>query len=597
MDEMTTLLFQRVAVFRSQIEREKMIPSIETVESLITGLEQAVERARDEGEMLAKEKGVLARQNQELAQKNELLMRQNGALERENQNLERECKTLERHNTNLLRQNTQLERHNAALEEGRLTQKAEKQRYRDLFEFAMDPSLITDINGILVDANHAAAEMLNILPGELIGKSLISFVAAPHHPLFMMLLKHMRRMKDIEMRIQPHGADGENAGMDISLDLAALYDQTGKPVLLHWQLRDITERRQAMAALNASERRFRAVFNEARIGIMLLNLDGKIMRANRAVQDILGYGEQELHSRALSELVCPDDPPVSNALPMLKENHNRHFFLENRLRRRDGNYIWVSLTVSALCDEQGQPQYAMAMIENISAEKEAAAELAEMRRRLLENGETERLQLAQVLHDGPTQDLYAAAFRLANFYDLQSSVEQQNNMKELETMLKQVANTLRDTVEDLRPPTIANLGLERAIRSHAERVQEQHPELEVKLHLTRDGQALSPHTRLAFFRIYQQCMMNILHHAQATQAIIALHVNEEETSLDIWDNGKGFVLPSKWVDLVRQGHYGLAGIAERVEVLGGSFRVETRPGAGTLVHVVAPREKNRILGN
>ncbi len=230
------------------------------------------------------------------------------------------------------------------------------------------------------------------------------------------------------------------------------------------------------------------------------------------------------------------------------------------------------------------------MIENISAEKEAAAELVEMRRRLLENGETERLRLAQELHDGPTQDLYAAAFRLASFSEPQGSAEHQDNMQAMEGMLKQVANTLRDIVEELRPPTIANLGLERAIRSHADRLQEQHPELEVKLHLTRDGQALPPHTRLAFFRIYQQCMANILRHAQASQAMVAFHVNDVETSLDIWDNGRGFVLPAKWVDLVREGRYGLAGIAERVQALGGSLSVETRPGAGTLVHMVAPRE-------
>jgi signal transduction histidine kinase len=80
--------------------------------------------------------------------------------------------------------------------------------------------------------------------------------------------------------------------------------------------------------------------------------------------------------------------------------------------------------------------------------------------------------------------------------------EQQNNLKNLETMLKQVANTLRDIVENLRPPTIANLGLERAIRSYAGKVQEEHPELELKLHLTRDGQELPHHTRLALFRIF-----------------------------------------------------------------------------------------------
>jgi len=403
----------------------------------------------------------------------------------------------------------------------------------------------------------------------------------------MTLLTRLQRMKDIELTILPRGMARER-GLDTSLTLSTFFSETGRPVLLHWQLRDITERRQAMAALNASERRFRAVFNEASLGIVLLDMDGNIIRSNRAIQEMVGYSEQELYNRPLSELACPDDAPLGNAWIMLRENRQGRFAIENRLRRRDGQYFWTGISLSALCNEQGQAQHVVAMVENISAEKQAAAELAEMRRRLLENGESERLRLAQELHDGPTQDLYAAAFRASNFSDQITDPAQQETLKELQFMLKGVANTLRDIVGELRPPTIANLGLERAIRSHAERLQEQHPSLELKLHLTRDGQTLPPHTRLAFFRIYQQCLSNIIRHAQASQAVISFHVNEDEATLDIWDNGKGFHLPAKWVDLLREGHYGLAGIADRVQALGGTLNVETQPGSGTLVHVSAP---------
>jgi PAS domain S-box-containing protein len=593
MDEQTSLLLQRVAVLRSQLKSDKSLPRTETVEALVADLEQAIEHARDENALLRKEKELLTRQAQELARKTELSRQQKEMLERQNQALERERKTLERHNTYLLRQKNQVEHHNAALEESRAVLETEKQRYRDLFEYAPDAYLITDNTGIIRDANRAAAEMLRTSQRELKGESLLSFIAARHQSLFMTLLTHLQRMKDIELCIQPHGMSQKADDLDTSLTLSTFYDETGKPVLLLWLLRDMTERRRAMAALNASERRFRTVFNEASLGIVLLDLDGKIVRANRAFQEMLGYDELELYNRELAALACPDDAAIGNVSLMLQDNRQGHFFIENRLQRRDGQYIWTGIALSALSNEHGQVQYAMAMIENITAEKQAAADLSEMRRRLLENGETERLRLAQELHDGPTQDLYAAAFRMSNISDQIPDPTQQNNIKDLQDMLKQVANTLRDIVGELRPPTIANLGLERAIRSHADRLAEQHPELELKLHLTRDGQALLPHTRLAFFRIYQQCMSNILRHAQASQAVVAFHVNEKEVSLDIWDNGKGFILPGKWVDLLREGHYGLAGIAERVEALGGEFRVETKPGAGTLVHVAAPCEKKQ----
>jgi signal transduction histidine kinase len=215
-----------------------------------------------------------------------------------------------------------------------------------------------------------------------------------------------------------------------------------------------------------------------------------------------------------------------------------------------------------------------------------------MRRRLLESGEVERLRLAQELHDGPMQDLYGTVFKISSFNDGGIDPAMANNLKDMQEMIKNVANTLRVIVGELRPPTIGNLGLERAIRSHADRVAEQHPELEIKLQLTRDGQSLPSHTRLAFFRIYQQCMANILRHAEASQVMISFHLSEEELALDVWDNGKGFRLPEKWVSLLREGHFGLAGIAERVEALGGALKIDTRPGAGTLVHVAAPRDRN-----
>jgi PAS domain S-box-containing protein len=591
MDDQTSLLLQRVAVLRSQLKSDKSLPRTETVESLVAELEQAIEYVYGENDLLRKEKEMLTRQAQDLVRKNDLLRRQNETLEHHGETLERERKTLERHNTNLLRQKSQVEHHNAALEESRASLETEKRRYSDLFEFAPDAYLITDNTGIIQDANRAAAEMLRTSQRELKAESLLSFIAVRHQPLFMTLLTRLQRMKDIELSILPHGLARSSEGVDTSLTLSTFYDETGKPVLLLWLLRDMTERRRAMAALNASERRFRTVFNEASLGIVLLDLEGKIVRANRALQEMLGYSEQELYNRELAGLACPDDAPLGNVALMLKDNRQGHFFIENRLQRRDGQYIWSGISLSALSNEHGQVQYAMAMIENITAEKQAAAELAEMRRRLLENGETERLRLAQELHDGPTQDLYAAAFRLSNISDQMSDSAQQDEMQAMQEMLKQVANILRDIVGELRPPTIANLGLERAIRSHVDRLQEQHPNLELKLHLTRDGQTLPPHTRLAFFRIYQQCMSNILRHAQASQVVIAFHVNENEATLDIWDNGKGFTLPTKWVDLLREGHYGLAGIAERVEALGGALKVETKPGAGTLVHVSAPCEK------
>jgi signal transduction histidine kinase len=62
----------------------------------------------------------------------------------------------------------------------------------------------------------------------------------------------------------------------------------------------------------------------------------------------------------------------------------------------------------------------------------------------------------------------------------------------------------------------------------------------------------------------------------------------EEAYLEITDNGKGFDVPANWIEFVRQGHYGLAGAAERANALGGVLKVQSKPGNSTTIKVVIP---------
>ena len=135
--------------------------------------------------------------------------------------------------------------------------------------------------------------------------------------------------------------------------------------------------------------------------------------------------------------------------------------------------------------------------------------------------------------------------------------------------MQEVIQKLRVICGDLRPPALAPFGLERAIRSHAERFEESHPELRVSLELTPDGQTLPDAMRLALYRVYQESMNNIAKHAEARQVHVRLALDEARVALEIRDDGRGFVLPERWIELGRQEHYGLLGISERRTRSGG----------------------------
>jgi signal transduction histidine kinase len=235
----------------------------------------------------------------------------------------------------------------------------------------------------------------------------------------------------------------------------------------------------------------------------------------------------------------------------------------------------------------------MALEQRENERKQVEEELAETRHRLTEAREAERLFLAQELHDGPVQDLLALDFRVVG---LEEVLPDGNGLEELERIratVQDVTRTLRVICGELRPPTLTPFGLSVAMRSHARRVQEEHPELEIGLHLMPDGLALPEQMRLALFRIYQQALDNVLRHADASYVLVRFAMDESQVVLEVRDNGRGFDVPSRWINMARHGHLGVVGASERAEAIGGRLRVESTPGNGTVMWVTAPRPNHR----
>jgi two-component system, chemotaxis family, CheB/CheR fusion protein len=137
-------------------------------------------------------------------------------------------------------------------------------------------------------------------------------------------------------------------------------------------------------------------------------------------------------------------------------------------------------------------------------------------------------------------------------------------------------------------PTLAPFGLEKAIKSHIDQFQQSHPELEVKLALMPDGQTLPEQMRLALFRICQAALANVVRHAAARHVFIRFRLDTEQVVLEVQDDGLGFELPARWIEIAREGHLGLIGMVERAESIGGQLKVISAPGQGTLIQAVVP---------
>jgi signal transduction histidine kinase len=202
--------------------------------------------------------------------------------------------------------------------------------------------------------------------------------------------------------------------------------------------------------------------------------------------------------------------------------------------------------------------------------------------------EEERKKVSLEIHDGPAQTLYAALFRLQTYQALLGS-DPEHAAQELEGAVGSIRDTLQEIrrlIFDLRPMSLDEIGLVPALRQYAEKLSSRHAiRIEVKTRGPERRFAVSLET--ALYRIVQEALTNTWKHARATKASVTVTFDARRCNIQIADDGIGFDLTA--VGANGQGeHLGIAGIRERAEMIGGTLRIASAPGAGTTVIVSVP---------
>jgi PAS domain S-box-containing protein len=135
---------------------------------------------------------------------------------------------------------------------------------------------------------------------------------------------------------------------------------------------DITERKRAEEALGRSERQFRALFEEAPVGIALVDSHGRPFESNRKLQQMLGYSADELEIMPFTAFTHPDDVEIDWALFTDVLNRRRDYYhIQKRYVRKDGRLVWGALTVYVVRDDHGEPMFTIGMVEDITERKRA----------------------------------------------------------------------------------------------------------------------------------------------------------------------------------------------------------------------------------
>ncbi len=153
----------------------------------------------------------------------------------------------------------------------------------------------------------------------------------------------------------------------------------GKVIRLRGTFQDITERRLAEEALRDSEERFRSTFELAAVGIAHVAPDGRWLRMNRRLCDIVGYTADELKEMTFQDVTHPDDLDADLAQAhRLLEGEIETYSMEKRYIRKAGSVVWINLTGSLVRRPSGEPNYFIAVVEDISDRKRVEEELNKM---------------------------------------------------------------------------------------------------------------------------------------------------------------------------------------------------------------------------
>lgn len=208
---------------------------------------------------------------------------------------------------------------------------------------------------------------------------------------------------------------------------------------------------------------------------------------------------------------------------------------------------------------------------------------------ITEGQEEERRRLARELHDDTVQSLVALGQRVEM---AQKALARNPSMTvarlaELKEMVSATIADLRRFIRHLRPLYLEDLGLLPALEMLAQELDRQDA-TRVSYHVTGEPYRLPPDLELAIFRIAQEALNNVAHHAQARSATLHANYDPAGVTLTIEDDGIGFDPPEQPTDLAEQGHFGLMGMRERALLHGGHLSIRSVPGEGTRVVAFLP---------
>ena len=515
-------------------------------------------------------------------------------------------------------------------------------RLAAIVEFSDDAIIGKNLSGIITSWNRGAEKLFGYTASEIVGTSILRLIPADRHEEENHILDKIRHGKSVQhFETQRQGKDERL--LEVSVTVSPIKDENGKVVGVSKTVRDISRRKQAEEILRRNEALFSALIKQAPVGVYVVDHQLRLQQMNLKalpvfcnVRPLIGRDFAGIMEILWSKKVAGEILGHFRHTLQTGEPYHSPEFVE---RRHDitvtETYVWQLQRVMLPSGEHGvvcffdniterkrmeetRGRLAVMTASNRKLEVEivrrkaieaslrtsereqkrllAQAQAMQQRLRQLSHDilhaqEEERKRISRELHDVIAQTLSGINIRLAALKKEAGFTSQGFDciITRTQSLVAKSVDVVHEFARELRPAVLDDLGLIPALRTYLNTFT---AETGIRTEFTTftGAEELDSNRRTVLFRVTQEALSNIVKHAKAHLVEVILQKLPDRLRLQIKDDGKSFDTELALHPKGRKG-LGLLGMRERLEMVAGTFAIESAPGQGTTVRAEIPFAK------
>ncbi|WP_394972405.1 PAS domain S-box protein [uncultured Croceitalea sp.] len=389
----------------------------------------------------------------------------------------------------------------------------------------------------------------------------------------------------------------------IQINSSLIYDKNRRPIAAQGVIRDITNETEIKHLLAGQKRELDIIVENSPLGIVLI-VNGKIIKSNKTFEKMIGFSEMELKKKEVKDISCPLDVEKSKALTQkMNLGSLNHFSLDKKYIRKDSSSLWAKTSVNAIRNTEGKVEYQVAMIEDISSQRELEAQKEQLMQELEESNKGLQEYAHIVSHDlkSPLRNIAALSTWL---YEDYIDVLDDNGANQLKMMQEKVEamDKLIDGI--LKYSTVSSDKIENTVVDVNTIIEEITNIIYIPDHVSIQIVKELPvicADKTKIHQLFQNFLSNAVSHIQNKKGVVKIDFKEltKHWQFSIEDNGVGiakeyhekiFKIFQSIGNQERSTGIGLSIVKKIIDLYEGKVWLESTVGVGTIFYFTLKKE-------